>query len=288
MPLPWLIGIAVEEATSGASAKVFRIARGSDALRALERATDSSIKQFLSEVSDGGITEFAFLALREGVSLADPSGVASDDLYASLLNGFTQTFKALEEVQDEDGSSHLQAIGIELSADDAGFLLTQLVVQALGQQTPADSPLVGMSTHLRVRQGEELTLRSPVLIRPIMAQARYIHAWISMSDQPPRVTVENRSRSPINDVTPIPVFIGISDTGEELARVGHSPLPVKRQIDPMFAYIWELEHMRLWQGQREVWTQLHLHFTDAAGTSWLLAHDRLSETPNPWGRRSYE
>lgn len=46
-----------------------------------------------------------------------------------------------------------------------------------------------------------------------------------------------------------------------------------------------MNHCRGWGGHGSIAGHVHVHFTDAAGTAWLLAHDVLRPEADPWTSR---
>ncbi len=58
-----------------------------------------------------------------------------------------------------------------------------------------------------------------------------IVGWISLWTDPPQVRVENPTDAPIFNVRPTPTLLWYDERGEVGEMVGHSPLPLVRQIE---------------------------------------------------------
>lgn len=284
----WLAALLGEEALVRTAGRASATILGADDERALDRALVDAIAAVVNDTVAPEGRQFAGDALRECVSMVVLQGTPAGSALSELREGIRRSCSALGERSGEAEASQLEQIGFQASTDELSSRLTDEVVTALGQRLPASSHLVGLVALLHGQRLRELIEQQTtpsgdvIELRAVGDQARQVIGWLGVGDDPPRVRIENRSSIPIFDVTPVPALISYDSAGNVDAMLGHSPLQTNRQIDPGSGYVWVLEHCRGWGQCPVVRGQLHFYFKDAAGRSWLNAHDRLSQKENPW------
>ena len=210
-------------------------------------------------------------------------GTSTERLLARAIDN------AIEASVRQLGMQNPRALGLSCSQEALTRTILSELISSIGLFCRPDGRAAALFAILQTQQLERALAGAATDAPSILArsgvgeQAARVNAWISLASEPPHVIVVNNSDAPIFDVRPTPALWAFGPRGEPSATVGHAPLGIARQVDPDSAYVWPLNHCSGWGGSGAVRGQLHVHFKDAAERGWLLAHDHLSLSHDPWG-----
>jgi hypothetical protein len=197
-----------------------------------------------------------------------------------LEAAFSDSLASLWSEQTPGGEPQADVLGLTGTSDELSSALVQQFIESLGLIGTTVDAAAQIYALLRISQLERTLTARPAtgLIerRPPHDQAVQVNAWISVMDNPPRVTVMNNSDAPIFGVRANWALIGYEPNGEISAMVGNTHLPMVQQIDLRSGWGWVLEQCRNWS-EPAVRGQLHVDFEDLRGTRWRLGHDQLSQ-----------
>ena len=281
-----LLGLLGDEVATSTAGRAWSAVVGSPEERAIEEALRNACAVVACDIATSGDIDSATAVLLEHVVGATPPALSASSPLSELESALSSAVQVLwvHDVEGE-GVTHAESLGFSCTAEELVRRLTVALVNSLGLECDAASPLGALVVAL----GSERNRRDIADLRSSGStslsrsgseeQATRVNAWISVNEDVPVVYVINGSDGPIFDVQPTPALIGYGPDGEILAMVGHSPSGLVRQIDPGSGWGWPMAHCRGWGGVASVKGQVHVRFTDASGQSWVLGHDRLVPDP---------
>lgn len=282
----WLLQFMGEHVANGVSRRAGSCVFGSAMESALHKALVNAAFVAAETAADEDQRASTAEALSELITRAAPSRLAAGTALDDLKQAVRASLQSLWTTTSEVGTSHAAELGIALGIDELTALIVDEIIASIGLETDATSDLATLVALLQTQQNQrhvsELLTASPIARSTYGGQATRVNAWVAVADNIPVVNVMNNSDAPIYDVRPSPTLIGYAVNGEVAATVGHSPLQLVRQIDPQSGFAWPMQHCPGWGGHDYVAGHVHLHFVDAAGVSWLLAHDRLLPEEDTW------
>jgi len=288
--LGWLLGLLGDEGARSVGVRAWEQLVGNPAERAIEGAIRNACRVVTQEVVAYRDPVEAATILVELVGGATPGRLRASSALADLEEALGSALEGLwTEAVPGQPITHAESVGLACTADELVRLLVDAIVSSLGVESDISSPVASLialfGTQRNQRDIEELQRATGQHLRRAGSevQATRTNAWISVNEDIPVVYVLNNSDSPIFDVRPTPALVGYLEDGSIGAQVGHSPLGVVRQIDPHSGWAWPMSHCPGWGGVPYVRGDVHVHFRDAAGESWLLAHSHLSPQADPWG-----